>query len=114
MNFFKSLRVVLLFIVANTHFSYAQDSVKKAPVKPTAKPVVATSKPVTSGIPINPKTGKPYGKWGYGTQAKAYQAQKKTDSLKTTISVSPSVAAQPIIATDKTLNGQYQYLLTKV
>ena len=113
MNFFKILRVIVLLIIVSTCFGYAQDSIKKATVKPTVKPVVAAEKPVTSGIPINPKTGKPYGKWGYGTQAKAYQAQK-ADSSKTTNSVSPVVATPPIIATDKSLNGQYQYLLTKV
>lgn len=115
MNFVKSLRVISLLIVVNTCFGYAQDSVKKI-AKPALKPVVATAKPITSGIPINPKTGKPYGKWGYGTQAKAYQAQKKSDSissLKRADTVVPVMAAQPVI-TDKSLNGQYQYLLTKV
>jgi len=87
----------------------AQDTVKKATSKPLSKPAVTATKPVTSGVPINPKTGRPYTKWGYGTQAKTTQPQK-ADTTK------PPVALQPVtpVVTDKSLNGQYHYLLTKV
>ena len=94
----------------------AQDTVKKAAAKPaTTKSAVTATKPVKSGIPINPKTGRPYGKWGYGAYAKTYHAKQKPDSIKKSDTVKPIATepATPVVA-DKSLNGQYQYLLTKV
>jgi hypothetical protein len=88
--------------------AHAQDTVKKATSKPLSKPAVTAAKPVTSGIPINPKTGRPYTKWGYGTQAKTAQPQK-ADSAN-----NPALQPATPVATDKSLNGQYKYLLTKV
>ncbi|MGY3215173.1 hypothetical protein [Mucilaginibacter sp. HD30] len=107
MNIYKNLSIVLLVVLSNIGLSQAQDTIKSAAKKPLAKVATTAQKPVTSGIPINPKTGRPYGKWGYGTQAKTAQPQKAD---------STPVAPQPVapVVTDKTLNGQYKYLLTKV
>ena len=111
MNIYKNLSIVLLVVLSNIASSRAQDTIKSAAKKPLAKAATSAQKPVTSGIPINPKTGRPYSKWGYGANAKAYQAQKTVDTPST-----KPVAAAPVtpVVTDKTLNGQYQYLLTKV
>jgi hypothetical protein len=114
MRFLISFKIHIVFaaVFLSSGITIAQDTTKKAAV--ASKPVVtkpatnATTVAVKSGIPINPKTGKPYGKWGYGTQAKTTQPQK-VDSGKNT-----STVPAPQVATDKTLNGQYQYLLTKV
>lgn len=105
---------ILAVLIANA--GMAQDTLKKATAKQAVKPAVTAPKAV-SNIPINPKTGRPYGKWGYGTNTKAYQAQKKADSLKKVDTAIPTVAAPAAatpVVTDKSLNGQYQYLLTKV
>ena len=114
----SSLRLLAhIFVVATLLFSTAnaQDTTGKITAKPTsAKPVTAGAKPVVSGIPINPKTGKPYGKWGYGKYAKTSQAPKPDTARKAPVTtVVPPVAEHPVV-TDKSLNGQYQYLLTKV
>lgn len=99
--------IVFTAIYLSVALANAQDTVKKATSKPVSKPAITAAKPVTSGIPINPKTGRPYSKWGYGTQAKTAQPQK--------VDTTP-VASQPAVpvVTDKSLRGQYQYLLTKV
>ena len=118
---------------------HAQDTLKKekkAIVKPVAvKPLPidpATGKP---RIPINPKTGKPYSHY-YGYVAPGQNAAKAAhiaDSIKkaaaaktvaappakqtvTTPAVTTPVVTAPtvVVPVDKTLNGQYQYLLTKV
>lgn len=110
------INIVIAVICACGAFANAQDTTRKATAKSVVtKPTAKTTAAVKSGIPINPKTGRPYSKWGYGANATAYQAQKKADTVK------PVVAAQPVapapaapVVTDKSLNGQYQYLLTKV
>ncbi|WP_214071308.1 hypothetical protein [Mucilaginibacter sp. dw_454] len=134
--FMLKLPLVLLMLVGYLATAQAQDSVKRTVVKkvPATKPVI-TAKP--GSVPINPKTGKPYSRYGYGAYAKTYRAQQKADSLKrlttTPAKGAASVAAAPVkvaapvpaakpdtVATqatpkiDKSLYGQYQYLLTKV
>ncbi|MFD0751766.1 hypothetical protein ACFQZS_16560 [Mucilaginibacter calamicampi] len=103
-------------------FANAQDTTRKAAAKPVVTKPASKAAPVAvkSGIPINPKTGRPYSKWGYGANAKAYQAQKKADTLKKVVTPQPvtpapvaTAPATPVVV-DKSLNGQYQYLLTKV
>jgi hypothetical protein len=108
MNIYKKLSIVLVAMLGNIISIHAQDTVKKATTKPIAKTTASAPKPVTTGIPINPKTGRPYSKWGYGTQAKTTQP-RKADSAN-------NPASQPAtpVVTDKSLNGQYHYLLTKV
>jgi hypothetical protein len=109
---------------------HAQDTlknVKKAAVRPIAvKPLPID--PVTGKprVPINPKTGKPYSHYyGYVASNKnAVKAAHIADSLKKaaaakTVAVPPvtkPAATPPVVTTqvDKSLNGQYQYLLTKV
>lgn len=121
MRFLTSFKIHIVFaaVLLSSGIVLAQDTTKKAAM--VSKPVVtkATAKAaplaVKSGIPINPKTGRPYTKWGYGANAKTYQAQKKADSL-TKNDTSKPLATVPVtpVVTDKSLNGQYQYLLTKV
>jgi hypothetical protein len=103
---FKLSLIVLLLAVTIT--SRAQDSVNKTtPVKKNlVKPVI---NPTTGKVvPINPKTGKPYTRYGYyGThKADSTHAANAADTSKKT-------TATPV-AIDKSLNGQYQYLLTKL
>ncbi|GAA4095658.1 hypothetical protein [Mucilaginibacter panaciglaebae] len=123
--FMLRLPLLLLALFGYLAIASAQDSVNKAVVKKpatVAKP--ATAKP--GGIPINPKTGKPYSRYGYGTYAKTYRERLKADSIKKAASTSSTVATttpvtqadtQPAATApkvDKSLYGQYQYLLTKV
>jgi hypothetical protein len=113
------IHIVFAIVFLSSGIAVAQDTTKKAAM--VSKPVVTKSATNTapvaakSGIPINPKTGRPYTKWGYGANAKTYQAQKKADSLIKNDTTKPlSTAAVTPVVTDKSLNGQYQYLLTKV
>src|SRR5215217_6729238 len=105
------LKFYLVFasLLSGALLAQAQDTVKRAAIKPAAKPATAAAtKPVISGIPINPKTGRPYSKWGYGTKATTADTGKKTTALAV------AAAPAPVAETDKSLNGQYRYLLTKV
>lgn len=124
------LRQLPLLLMSFVFFATAQgqDSLKKVAVKKTTTVV----KPATNGIPINPKTGKPYSRYGYGTYAKTYHEKLKADSIKKAATAAaatkPTIAAttaptpvktdtpvtQPAPKADKSLYGQYQYLLTKV
>jgi len=123
--FMLRLPLLLLMLFGYLAIARAQDSVKKTVVKKPATIVKPATKP--GSIPINPKTGKPYSRYGYGTYAKTYREQLKADSIKkaaaaavpaTAISTPPAkpdiVATQPVPQLDKSLYGQYQYLLTKV
>jgi len=120
--FLLKLPLLLLILIGYLATANAQDSVKKAPVKKAP----GVTNPVKSGIPINPKTGKPYSRYGYGAYAKSYHDRQKDDSLKKA-PVVPIVATRPALPktdtaairpaapkVDKSLYGQYQYLLTKV
>lgn len=123
-NFLLRLPLLLLMLTIVVSPVKAQDTVKKTVAKKAA-----TVKP--GGIPINPKTGRPYSKYGYGAYAKTYKTTQKADSVKkappikastTTIAITPppvppadtATAAAPTPTADKSLNGQYHYLLTKV
>jgi hypothetical protein len=117
MNFFKDLTTSLLLVVFCTGLAQAQDTLKKV----TTVMSTATTASKTS-IPINPKTGRPYSKYGYGAYAnKKYDATKaaqKADSLKqaqanATPAPTTAITQQPL-PVDKSLNAQYQDLLTKV
>ncbi len=130
-NFMLKLSLFLTLTICISTVK-AQDSVKKAAVKKTVvtKPVITVAKP--GAIPINPKTGRPYSKYGYGPYAKTFRSQQKADSIKkASTAVQPvHVATTPVATTptavkadtvaaaapkvDKSLYGQYQYLLTKV
>ncbi|WP_461453662.1 hypothetical protein [Mucilaginibacter sp.] len=80
--------IIILFTCFTIASLHAQDSVKKASV---AKPAV-----------INP-----YSKYKYKPAASVY-ASRVADSTKVI------AASKPAAPTDNSLNGQYQYLLTKV
>jgi hypothetical protein len=122
--FMLKLWSVIVILIIALPYAYAQDSLKKAVAQ---KPAVTKAKP--GGIPINPKTGRPYSRYGYGSYAKTYKSQVQADSLKkvtpplkaATTSVKPTAVVKTDTAVvvaaakvDKSLNGQYQYLLTKV
>jgi hypothetical protein len=124
------LPLVLLMLFGYLTAAQAQDSVKRTVIKKvTATKPVITAKP--GSVPINPKTGRPYSRYGYGAYAKTYRTQVKADSIKKAaaapakspaiaITTPPPAAKTDTIATqappkiDKSLYGQYQYLLTKV
>ena len=122
---------LILFVSVCTISVNAQDTVKKSKVVNTTTTNKKTAIPASSNaIPINPKTGRPYTKYGYGAYAKnRYDATKATrtaDSLKKAAVTKASApigtvppAAAPVatpaaVPVDKSLNSQYQYLLTKV
>lgn len=159
------LHIFAAFVLMVT-FANAQDTIKKTVVKKPAVTKTSTTvvlpagvKPTgikgatgITGVPINPKTGRPYTHWGYGAYAqKPYNAAdaRKADSIKrvnaakatantkppvqTVQANKPPVSAPPVavaptvqqpvtaadsnaaaLTADKSLNGQYQYLLTKV
>jgi hypothetical protein len=130
--FISGFAVFVILFSVSTQLVKAQDSVKKTTVikktvmKPTAPAATNAAKPA---IPINPKTGKPYSKWGYGAYANkgavtntpppASPAATKPQVTATVVPAQqPPVAAVPDSATatpnDKSLNGQYHYLLSKV
>ena len=114
------LPLLILMLTVGPALANAQDSVKHTVVKPAAP----------GHIPINPKTGRPYSRYGYGAYAKTYKAQIASDSVKKANAASPIKVPSTTIATtppdvkpdtpvtpvhvDKSLHGQYQYLLTKV
>jgi hypothetical protein len=83
---FQFVILFTCFTIASTH---AQDSVKKAPI---AKPTVVN----------------PYNKYKYKPVAGIYKS-RVADSTKAGIATT-----KPAAPTDNSLNGQYQYLLTKV
>src|ERR1700749_1564933 len=101
-----SLQLVLLFLCASVVPALAQDSVKKAApartqyAKPSVKPP-ATYPAKPAGY-YKPRY---YRKPGDTAVHAAYKRSVIDTAHK---------AAVPDVATDKSLNGQYQYLLTKV
>jgi hypothetical protein len=120
-TFISIFIVTIIFLCGSIASVNAQDTIKKTTVAKKPLPIdPATGKPA---IPINPKTGRPYSKYGYGSYAKTYKEATAADSLKkaaalkspaqkaTTPPVDSPVVTAPV---DKSLNGQYQYLLTKV
>jgi hypothetical protein len=86
LNFAKSISLTLLFS-GSVLFAAAQDSTAKAAVKPTVKPK-------TAWAPTN-----------------TYPAQKPAAQPAP---YGQPVVPAPVVNTDKSLNGQYQYLLTKL
>jgi hypothetical protein len=120
-----SLLITLLLSIAT--FSQAQDSLKKTPavkkalVKPPSNIGLVNGKPAA----INPATGKPWGYYSKGKYA-SYKVTHKADSLKkAAVPTAAPVAAAPVNTVpattpaetqpvDKSLSGQYKYLLTKV
>jgi len=128
--FISGFTVLILLFSGSATLVNAQDTVKKAPAikKPIVNPTTTVKPPAidpVTGKPINPRTGRPYTKYGYGYYSKAARTAdslKKAAVLKT-VTTTVAVTPPPPIAdtthhiaapVDKSLNGQYQYLLTKV
>ena len=88
--------ILILLILSNAGISYSQDTTKKVV---TAKPAV--TKPVVKYNPYAKKYPKP-----------AANATQTPGAAPVTPAVQRPAATQA--ATDKSLRGQYQYLLTKV
>jgi hypothetical protein len=84
------LQLVIVLICFTATSLYAQDSVKKVPV-------------------IKPAVPNTYSKYKTYKPVAGTYASKVADTTKATIAT-----AKPAIPTDNSLNGQYQYLLTKV
>jgi hypothetical protein len=99
-HFIFRIAVLLVITLSISVTAFAQDSAKKAAVKPPAlKP--AYSKPVTKynpAAPVTPASAKP----GVATPVKYTYVQTRP------------TAADSALAKDKSLNGQYQYLLSKL
>lgn len=85
-----TLQFIIVLICSTVASVYAQDSLKK----------VSTAKPAVTNPYTKYKTYKP---------ATGTYASRVADSTKAAI-----VATKPAVPTDNSLNGQYQYLLTKV
>nr|WP_294948593.1 hypothetical protein [uncultured Mucilaginibacter sp.] len=109
---FKSSAIILLLLLAGgVSVTHAQDTAKK--VKPVVpKPVVATSAAVKTPVKYNPGAAKPT-ITNKATTVPAAQTATKP-GLATTRPVQQYQPENPALLTDKSLNGQYQYLLTKV
>ena len=107
---FKSTTIILLLLLlAGASNCYAQDTMSKLkPVVP--KPVVAKPAAVKPAVKYNPYTAKP------ATTKKATVVPAAQTSTTAVIAkpVQQYVPENPSLLTDKSLNGQYQYLLTKV
>lgn len=133
--FLPKISALILFLSVMTLPGMAQDTVKKVVAAKKTVATKTTSKTTApaavNGVPINPKTGRPYTRYGYGAYTKnkynAAQAARKADSLKQAqapskpiitatepIATAPPIATVPPAPVDKSLNAQYQYLLTKV
>ena len=129
-NFISAAALIMLLLIAGVQITCAQDSVKKIVKKTVVKPRAAKTLPIDPAtgkpkIPINPKTGRPYSIYhGYVSNPK-YAAANKTVVTDTTKRAAPLKAVTPpvvvpppstvaAVPVDKSLNGQYQYLLTKV
>ena len=128
---------MILFFLGRLQFANGQDTIKKAIVKKSAvvkssatvvmpanaKPAAIDPKTGKPVIPINPKTGRPYTKYGYGAYAaNKYDATKATrtaDSLKkaaapAAVPPATDTATPAPTPTDNSLNGQYQSFLSKI
>jgi hypothetical protein len=97
-----NIRAIALatFILTNAAFTYAQDTTKKAVAKPVAvKPKPYAAKPIATPVYKKPVV-----------------TLQVTGAPATTTAVPQRTYApvQPAAPVDKSLRGQYQYLLTKV
>ena len=106
----KSTAIILtLFLIVNAGTGYAQDSTAKPkPVVP--KPVAIKPATVKPPVKYNPYAAKPVPK---ATTQPATQTPT-TPGITVAKPVQQYVPENPALLNDKSLNGQYQYLLTKV
>ena len=129
-TFITAVAAIMLMLMAGVQITYAQDSAKKTVKKPVVNPAAVNPLPIDPAtgkpkIPINPKTGRPYSIYhGYVSNPK-YAAANKTAVTDTAKRAAPLKAVTPAVVVpppatvaaapvDKSLNGQYLYLLTKV
>lgn len=96
-----TLQLSALLILVNLVTAFAQDSVKK-----TLPPKVQAAKPAKPGV----YTAKPAGYY----KPKYYRKPGDTTHTYNHATDTAKAANNADVATDKSLNGQYQYLLTKV
>lgn len=93
-HFIFRISVLMVIILGISHLGFAQDTVKKAVVKPPAtKPAVIK--------PVVKYNAAPAGANPAGAYQPQYTRPRET-------------AADSALAKDKSLNGQYRYLLTKL
>lgn len=105
MKLLRSTAIIFtLLLTANAYVSYAQDTTKK--VKPVVVPKPVTPQPgaVKTAVKYKPYVAKP----AAATQTPA------TPGAAVVKPVQQYVPENPALLTDKSLNGQYQYLLSKV
>lgn len=119
----------MLLLLCCYTISNAQDSVKAPSLKPAAKPVIA--RPTTVKYPVKPGTAQGYPvktgtAQGYpvktgatqGYPAKTYPAKPAAaapaPAAATGTTQPPASYTVTPVSTDKSLAGQYQYVLTKV
>lgn len=93
-----------LFTLSIAALTYAQDSTKAKVIKPVAK--TQTVQPGAVKNQGHPYAGKPY-------QSKPVNAQPATGTPAVTAPSQPNPYAPTPASTDKSLNGQYQYVLSK-
>jgi hypothetical protein len=106
----KSTAIILtLFLIVNAGTSYAQDSTAK-PKPAVSKPVATKPATVKPPVKYNPYAAKPVPK---ATTLPATQTPT-TPGATVAKPVQQYVPENPALLNDKSLNGQYQYLLTKV
>jgi len=112
-SFIKTALTALIILSAN-HYTFAQDSTKATVAKPVVKPA-AKINPAQPGAATTTAPVKHY-------KPKTYQAKPGTSQPSVTTAAAPpavqptSPAAAPTEtpeSTDKTLRGQYQYVLSK-
>ena len=92
------LQLILLFLCIHLMNANAQDSLQKA--KPTQSATVKIAEKNTGAQPKKPVFYRPY--------------KRPYDSTKHTYATDTSKTVKPDLETDKSLNGQYQYILSKV
>ncbi|MDN3579366.1 hypothetical protein [Mucilaginibacter flavus] len=103
-HFIFRISVLLVIISGSINFGFAQDSVKKAAAKP---PVVKAV------VPLKPTYTKPVVKYNPAVPVPAGAKPATAYPAKTVYAARPT-AADSALAKDKSLNGQYQYLLSKL
>ncbi|RFZ83400.1 hypothetical protein DYU05_14805 [Mucilaginibacter terrenus] len=101
-KFFPPLLIALLFVTAGTYNTQAQDTSRKArpaPVKVGIRPPVKVNTYTAKPLAAKAATQVP------AVNGAAQPAAKSTQQYQ---------ATDPALLNDKSLNGQYQYLLTRV
>lgn len=116
------LPAIVLLILATASFSKAQDTTKVVhKVTPVVKPAANKPAATTPGT-VKPYTPRPYtakptvpgAQGAYGTKPAAAQPYGTYKPATVVQPGQPVIMAPTPISTDKSLGGQYNYILTKV